>query len=84
MTVFTSTKNEVSKDESQERELSLIPIAQVTICLDSDHDKCTGRYVDTSGTYVVKCNCPCHSDKKLNKNDESSGFDDTSVTMTGI
>jgi hypothetical protein len=38
-----------------------VDLVAITECL-TDHSKCSGRYIDTLiGTYVIKCNCSCHS-----------------------
>jgi hypothetical protein len=42
---------------------SPIPIAEVTICLDS-HENCTSEYMDTTRTYIIKCICYCHLNKR--------------------
>ena len=33
----------------------------VSICL-INHVKCPGEYISTSGKYLLKCGCICHSD----------------------
>lgn len=35
-------------------------IATVSVCLCEEHDKCTGSYIDSTRTYLVKCACSCH------------------------
>jgi hypothetical protein len=51
------------QDTNKNGSSSLIPIANVTICLDA-HENCSSEYIDSTGTYIIRCRCYCHFNQK--------------------
>jgi hypothetical protein len=47
-------------------------IAAVSECLTAEHNKCTGRYIDSTCSYLVKCGCYCH-DSGHNQDQDTIG-----------
>jgi hypothetical protein len=50
-------------DTNKNGSSSLILIADVTICLDA-HENCSSEYIDSTGTYIIRCRCYCHFNQK--------------------
>lgn len=38
-----------------------VEVAIVTVCLTRNHNECTGKYTNSEGEFLIKCECICHS-----------------------
>lgn len=59
---------------------SVTPVARVSICLDENHDKCRGAYVDVTRAYAILCACPCHKKSQSTCYDLSSAGKTSSIS----
>lgn len=39
-----------------------VEVAIITVCLTSNHNECTGKYINSDGKFLIKCECICHSE----------------------
>ena len=59
-TSYYATTTNNNKEEEQERPRINKNSITVNTCITHEHDKCTGRYMDTIGLgYEILCQCPC-------------------------
>lgn len=48
---------------------SSLIVTHVTICL-TVHNECSGKYIDSTGKFIVKCLCQCHNKFFINTTKE--------------
>lgn len=57
----------ILKSQNNSDESTLI-VADVTVCL-SLHNECSGKYVNSTGKYIINCLCECHKKIEGKNND---------------
>lgn len=58
----------INIQKSKESDESTLIVANVTICL-TFHNQCSGKYVNSTGKYIINCLCECHKKIKNENND---------------